>query len=227
MGDDRFGVENPIRLAAPETAGMRAHLIGEPVWTTTFSPTAAATFFPSEAAVKGMTTGRGIAECTVEASGALKSCRPGSAEPEGAGFSEAAVKAACDMRMSPWTRDGGPVDGAIVRIPIRLTFAEPSAQNTAENAVFLGAPTSEDMLRVFPRRALARNVGGEVDLRCRVEAGGAVDRCAVTRELPGGWGFGSAAESLASKYRVSMQGHDHPQIGSWINVPVTMETMSH
>lgn len=41
-------------------------------------------------------------------------------EPDGLGFSDAAVKIASGMRMNPWTEAGGPVNGARVQLPIRF-----------------------------------------------------------------------------------------------------------
>ena len=227
MGGDRFGVEIPILLISPDKPEMRDRLIGRPVWTTKLTSTAVASFFPSEATAKGMATGRGVAECQVEADGALTACRPVSAEPEGAGFAEAAAKAASAMRMSPWTQEGGPVDGATIRIPIRLTADDSPARVASGHVVWAETPTGADVLSVYPRPALTRNVSGQVDMRCKVQESGAVSRCDVTGESPAGWGFGSAAQQLASKYRVSMRGRDHPEPGSWIDVSVPMETMSH
>jgi hypothetical protein len=227
MGSERFGVEIPVRLVNPDKPEMRDRLITKPVWTTEFTPSAVAAFFPHEATAQGMTTGRGVAECRVEADGALHECRPVSAEPEGAGFSEAAAKAASGMRMSPWTRDGGPVDGAIVRVPIRLTVDNSPTEAATDRVVWTQTPTGADVLSVFPRAALIRNVSGQVDMRCRVLRSGAVARCGVVDESPTGWGFGSAARQLAPKYRVSMEGRGHPEPGSWVELSAPFETTSH
>ena len=227
MSNERFGVEVPIRLISPDKPAIRDHLVGQPTWTTTLAPAAVSAFFPGEAAAKGLETGRGIAECTVDAKGALENCRPESAEPEGVGFSEAAVKAATGMRMNLWTRDGGPVDGATIRVPIRLTIEEPATASGSSPVVWLQTPTGEEVLKVFPRQALARNVAGQVDLRCRVRETGALAECVVSDESPAGWGFGTAAASLAREYRVSMRGHDHPEPGAWITLSVPMAAMTH
>ncbi len=227
LGDEQFGVEVPIRLVSPDKPAMQDRLIGQPTWTVKFTPTAIAAFFPPEALAKGLRTGRGVAVCTVQAQGQLTDCHPGSAEPEGAGFAEAAAKAASAMRMSPWTQDGGPVDGATVRVPIRLTVDEPPADSAPGSVVWLRTPSGEDVLRVFPRQALVRKIAGQVDLRCRIMASGDLERCNVLDETPAGWGFGPAAQSLASQYRVSMRGRLHPEAGSWITVPVPMAMMSH
>ncbi len=94
MNGERFGVEVPVRLTDPSAPRMRDHLISNPVWTNRLTPGAVASFFPAAAAEKGLMTGRGVAECRVDAKGALQACRGVSAEPEGEGFAEAAVKAA-------------------------------------------------------------------------------------------------------------------------------------
>ena len=226
-GQEPLGVEVPIRLISPGSPAMRERLISQPNWTVKFTPAAVAAYFPKEALDRGLKTGRGVAECRVEPHGELGDCRPLSAEPEGAGFAEAAARAASTMRMSPWTQDGGPVDGATVRVPIRLTLDDTPVAAPANEVAWLQTPSGEDVLRVFPTQALAHRVAGRVDLRCRVQASGALERCEVMDETPGGWGFGSAARALAPEYRVSMRGRSHPEAGSWITVPVPMAMMSH
>ena len=227
MGGEQFGVEIPVSLPNPDGAVMRERRISGPTWLTRFSPTAAATYFPPEAAAKGLSTGRGVAECRVEADGALHACRGVSAQPDGAGFAEAAAKAAGSLRMSVWTRDGGPVDGATVRVPITLTVNDAPSDAAPDRVVWAQTPSGADMLRVFPRPALMRSVSGQAEMRCRVLSGGAIGHCDVLAESPAGWGFGSAAQRLAPKYRLSMRGGSHPEPGSWIEVSTPFETATH
>lgn len=108
----------------PEFVGRQ---IGAPTWVATIAPGDIEKVFPPEAAAKGVTTGRGVAECTVGADGSMQACHPLAGDPGGVGFSEAAVKVASVMRMSLWTNSGGPVVGATVRLPIRFNLAANAA----------------------------------------------------------------------------------------------------
>jgi hypothetical protein len=110
-----------VRMAAPFGDEAKQRRIGQPVWLTRLDEARLAQLFPAQAAVKGVVSGVGYADCTVAADGALTACHPFAGEPADLGFSEAAAKAATALRMSPWTEDGGPVDGANVRVPIRFS----------------------------------------------------------------------------------------------------------
>ncbi len=111
-----------VRFTDPHGAKFQERGIGQPRWLEMPDPDRAAALFPVQAAAKGFKTGRGVASCRVGAGGHLAGCVPGAADPEGLGFSEAAVIAAAAMRMNPWTRDGGPVNGTLVSIPIRFNL---------------------------------------------------------------------------------------------------------
>ncbi len=113
-----------LTLAAPYgDDAMRGRLV-DPLWLTVPGAAELARFYPPAAVAKGVASGQGVADCAVAADGSLQACHPfGPGDPPGLGFSEAAAKAAASLRMSPWTNAGGPVDGALVRIPIRLSQA--------------------------------------------------------------------------------------------------------
>jgi hypothetical protein len=116
-----------FNFVAPSDPTFTGRQISDPAWIATIAPGAAEKLFPPEAAAKGLKTGRGVAECTVGADGSLQTCHPLAGDPDGMGFSEAAVKVASVMRMSLWTNAGGPVVGATVRLPIRFNLAAPAA----------------------------------------------------------------------------------------------------
>jgi hypothetical protein len=93
-----------------------------PVWLAGVDPEKAPRVFPPEAVAAGLTTGRGVARCTVAADGTMADCAPEPGEPEGLGFSEAAAKLASGMKMNLWGADAAPVVGGTVHIPIRLNL---------------------------------------------------------------------------------------------------------
>lgn len=117
-GHAELWVDIPIRFPAPGAAESRT--MTSPYWVSGFDPDQALRMFPPEAAAKGVTSGHGVAKCVVAQDGSLTDCAPQEADPDGLGFSEAAAKLASTMKMNPWTVDGEPVDGAVVRVGVRL-----------------------------------------------------------------------------------------------------------
>ena len=117
-GHAQLWVDIPFRFPAP--GGAENRRIEAPYWVAGFDPDQALKLYPPEAAAKGVATGHGIAKCIVGSDGTLTDCAPMEAEPDGLGFSEAAARLAETMRMNPWTPDGSPVDGAVVRVGVRL-----------------------------------------------------------------------------------------------------------
>jgi TonB family protein len=84
-------------------------------------PTAAdiSKYYP-KAALRDDLAGRAILSCTVTVEGRLTGCTADHVTPEGAGFGEAAVATSEVFRMRPMTRDGRPVAGGTVRIPLNF-----------------------------------------------------------------------------------------------------------
>ena len=120
-------VNLPIRLFDPAGTEFTNRRLGEPIWLNGIDPTKVQALFPAEAANQGMKTGLGVAACTVTTDGALTDCAPAPGDPDGVGFSEAAVRVATVMKMNLWTQEGGPVDGARVKLPIRFNLADQTA----------------------------------------------------------------------------------------------------
>ena len=113
-------VDIPIRFEPASAAGPRT--VDAPMWLVGVDPDSAPKLFPPEAAAKGLTSGIGVARCTVQADGSLTDCTPETADPDGLGFSESAVRLASVMKMNPWTADAAPVDGASVEVRIQLNL---------------------------------------------------------------------------------------------------------
>ena len=113
-------VDIPVRLQPPDKLADRT--VMAPIFLVGVDPSATPKLFPPEAVAAGLTTGRGIARCTVGAEGALTACAPEPGEPDGLGFSEAAVKIASGLKINLWSADAAPVEGGVIHIPIRLNL---------------------------------------------------------------------------------------------------------
>ncbi len=79
-------------------------------------------------------------------------------------------------------------------------------------------PTGEQMMRAYPSRAQTAGVSGSASLNCLVLPTGAVTDCNVTRETPGGYGFGRAAQGLARYFRINPRTVDGAAEGSRVAI---------
>jgi TonB family protein len=124
--DRKVLVDVPFDFRDPSIATPPLE-ISSPEWLRTADPQMAGKLFPDEAAKAGFTTGVGTVECQVTHAGALTGCAVLSENPPGLGFGKAALSIASVMVMNPWTRQGAPVDGARIRLPIRLNLGASTA----------------------------------------------------------------------------------------------------
>lgn len=120
---DRAYVNLQIRFINPTAPEALKRAVVQPRWIRGPDPTKVLSVYPEAAIAAGVKTGLGVAACTIARDGSLTDCKVAREDPQGFGFGEAAVSVAMIMRMSPWTEDGGPVDGGTVKLPVRFNQA--------------------------------------------------------------------------------------------------------
>lgn len=74
-------------------------------------------------ALREEVAGATVLRCRVAAEGVLSDCEVASEEPAGMGFGAASLSLAPLFRMKPFTREGQPVEGGTVRIPLHWSLS--------------------------------------------------------------------------------------------------------
>lgn len=107
-------------VAAPvEKPPPRPTVITNPDWLHRPSGEDVAQYYPDRAQRMGV-NGTATIGCTVTESGGLSDCSVEGEDPGGQEFGAAALKMAHLFKMRPQTKDGAPVGGARITIPIRF-----------------------------------------------------------------------------------------------------------
>lgn len=112
---------SPRPIPPPKTGVV----LSKPEWVKLPSAEDTARYYPEHASRLGL-GGKAVISCTVSNEGTLEDCEVVSETPEGESFGLAAVRISRLFVMKPVTRDGAPVGGATVRIPITFQAPEPS-----------------------------------------------------------------------------------------------------
>jgi len=105
--------------------------------------------------------------------------------------------------------------------PVRnAPTAEPVRQppTVIRNPSWSRQPSADQLMRAYPARAITGGVAGSASLNCLVLPTGVVTYCNVTRETPGGYGFGRAGQSLSRYFRVNPRTVNGAAEGSRVNI---------
>ena len=110
---------DPMISQAQTGPNPKPSVVTSPEWLHVPSADEFAHVFPNRAVRMGV-SGRAVIKCEVTAQGAMRDCVVVDETPVEFGFGSAALKLAPRFRMRPVTRNGEPVSGAVVTIPIRF-----------------------------------------------------------------------------------------------------------
>lgn len=121
---DDYKIDVPFRFRNPASPDTRR--LTRPNWIRSLNAEGMADIYPAAAVKAGVKTGLGVVSCMTTPSGDLTDCQALREEPAGLDFSAAAVQAASVMRMNPWTKEGDPVEGLKITLPIRFEWQDPT-----------------------------------------------------------------------------------------------------
>ena len=103
-------------------APLRPSVVTTPEWIRRPSPDQIGSVYPERAMRMGV-SGRAVMTCDVTALGAMEACRVVQETAADFGFGAAELKLARYFFMRPVTRDGQPVGGAVVTIPVSFRIS--------------------------------------------------------------------------------------------------------
>ncbi|MBO9710138.1 MAG: energy transducer TonB [Caulobacter sp.] len=122
----KYSVDIPFRFRDPALPDARK--INAPRWIKTLTPEGMSSIYPEAAIRAGVNEGLGVVGCVIAPTGDLTQCAVRREQPAELGFGAAAVEAAKLMAVNPWSKEGEPLDGLPIVVPIRFTWKEATAE---------------------------------------------------------------------------------------------------
>ena len=186
-----------VGAASCGAANAEPSVITNPDWVRRPTGQNVADAYPDRALRAGL-SGRAIVTCSVTLEGALSDCAILNETPPGYGFGAAAMRLTRSFWVRPATRDGKPVAGGKVTLPI--SFSLPGGGNFVSGVSWPTAPSVAEVAAAFPDPARATGASGKAVVSCKFDKPGNLTRCGVASQEPRGLGFGEAALKLASRF---------------------------
>lgn len=108
----------------------------------------------------------------------------------------------------------------LATLALALAGAAGIASAAETPADWLRRPTPEDLLAVWPTKAMENGVGGQATISCQVSLQGALFDCVVVKETPADMGFGRAAIALTPQLLMKPATKDGKPVVSSVRIPV-------
>ncbi|MBS0294727.1 MAG: TonB family protein [Proteobacteria bacterium] len=209
----------------------------ETPWLTEPTPAQREAAYPVEARKAGAPSAAAL-DCAVARNGALDDCHVAAEYPVQVGVGAAALKLAPLYKVRKtggrkvfvvhWSAADAPhAEAAPPLAPPPLAVESVPPTPPAEPAKpgaphWIRTPSSADLGRYYPRKAMAEGRQGRAEVSCVVAADGHLTSCVVLSETPVGQGFGEASVKIVQDiFRISTTTSDGKStVGAHVAVPI-------
>ena len=160
--------------------------------------------------------------CDIDRYGLAEWCTVALETPEKQGFGAAALELRPTFKLKPAQGPGTTMSRPQQETSDITMFGDPLQRRSVtmlNQPVWASTVSYDDLMDAYPARA--RGVEGYAVAHCEVGRRGDLSGCQVIKEEPEKRGFGEAAVSLASRFRVSPEWATAPHHADlWVDVPI-------